>query len=360
MRDEHSVYDGGSSRKSGGGRGCFVAFVLFMLIAIAGAGAAAYYYMAFEPQPSAAPHISENLRKAASRYGSLGEFYDGVAQVTTHEGSIRYIDTDGVEMPPPDGSHHTHEPDATTLYRVEKGGRWGMIDRVTGDTVIRPIYSSIGNFYDGFALATLSSGDPSMPEYRIFYGYVDTYGDHTFTQRQFDDIADAAKAAERRAYEESLPKGVTLTTLGLPDKVMRVEVMPGDGGRTTLTFSLDGILERYSRTDSASTSPQRRYEVTDGMVTRATTASPETGTRVYRYILEKIDDRCSDIICIGSDHRRRVGTCRYSAADGRLCHWSFEDFPALSGGETTATDNAGRPTRLDAATFTATITYYGD
>lgn len=310
----------------GGRRGCKAAVVSFAIVIVCGAAALAgwWYYRQQEPEQRV---VTQSLRDAANSYETLGEFYHGVAQCRRGD-AIFYIDTSGMAAEPPSGKTSGHTPDETSLLRVEKGGRWGMIDKTTRDTVIRPIYSTLGNFYDGFALASIKFGDPTMPEYRCFYGYVDVYGNHTFTPAQFDEVERAAALAARREYIESLPKGITTKTMGLSDGTRRATITSDFSEAVwTLVFDNRGVLTQIACDD-----PEREpvsYGVSDGFVTSATVTGDGV-IRTSRYLREKIDDRREAIICHSSSGRRNAGNVVYSPDDGTVVSWTFESLPSPS------------------------------
>lgn len=312
--------------RSGGGGGCLKAF-LVSFFAITVIGAAAYWYYTTYMLPPDTVTISQRLRQAAASYDELGEFYDGVAQAR-RDGNIYYIDTDGNPVDPPAGADPDHRPphapDATTLVRIESGGRWGMIDRTTRDTVIPPRYSTLGNFHDGLALATLKFGDPSMPEYVCFYGYVDQRGAHTFTPEQFERVSQAARRAERREYIESLPQGVTARTLGLPAGTREARCRADSGGsRWLLRFDRQGVLVHYEGPGAGS------YGVSGGFVTSMTSGPCDDGViRSYRFEREPLDELTEAIYRRGSDGRRRVGTVTYSADDHTVTAYTLEGLPS--------------------------------
>ncbi len=308
-------------------RGCWQGFFIgFFIMLLAGGAAAAYYYFNYMREPQI-PVISSTLRDSARSYDVLGEFYDGVAQCRRGS-SIFYIDTQGLLVDPPDASaHHVHAPDPVNLVRVERGGRWGMIDRETHDTVIQPIYSTLGNFYDGYALATLKFGDPSMPEYLCIYGYVDRLGGHTFDIKDFNRIDQARKAADRRAYLRSLPKGVTAMALGLPKGTHMAKLNRDSLGSCSLEFDRNGVLIRFA--SSAPGAAKRNFGVADGFITSVAVERDGMIVR-YTFYRERSGDNSETIYVNDPAGRRRVGTVTYNPDDGTVKSYTFDYIPALS------------------------------
>ncbi len=308
--------------------GCGPVIYSFFIVLLAGAlGLGAYYYFAYASHPEPVV-VTDRLRATAAAYPELGEFYHGVAQ-GHRDGQTYYFDTHGNLVDPPSDPElmSRHTPDDNRLQRIERGGRWGAIDRDTRDTVIKPIYSTLGNFYDGLALATIKFGDPSMPEYCCFYGYVDTRGAHTFTPEQFEQVQRAGATASRREYIASLPKGITLTSLGLPPGLKKVIITQDSLGRVELQFDHRGVL-----THCDADMPGMRgvsIGVADGFISSMTNSS-DSIIRHYRYVREPSGPHSETIIRQGSDGRRQVGSIEYSADDGTVTHFSIEWLPVLS------------------------------
>lgn len=304
--------------------GCRAFFVSLLIGLICGGAALAgyYYYRQLEPEVVV---VTDALRQRANSYDELSEFYDGVAR--GRRGSETYFfDIHGnlVEMRTGNGAN---PPDETRLQRIEVGGRWGMIDRDTRDTVIRPIYSTLGNFHSGLALATLKFGDRSMEEYTCFYGYVDTRGNHTFTPECFAAIERARSNAERREYLASLPHGVTLRSLGLPAGLHEVTISQDSVGVCMLSFDRRGQLEHFAvRMGGLG---QVRFGVEDGFVSSMTVSADGVVHR-YRYLREAVDDTHETIVRQGADGQRQVGEIIYSAEDHTVSDYYLDCLPRLS------------------------------
>lgn len=323
--DSDDTPDQEPRRRSGG---CAQVVAGFFIVLLAGAlGLGAYYYFAYASKPEPVV-VTDQLRSTAAAYKVLGEFYHGIAQ--GHRGDqTYYFDTHGNLVDPPSDpakmTHHT--PDDNRLQRIERGGLWGAIDRDTRDTIIKPIYSTLGNFYDGLALATLKFGDQSMPEYCCFYGYVDTRGGHTFTADQFEQVRQAGAQASRREYIASLPKGITLTSLGLPPGLKKVVITQDSLGRVELQFDRRGVLTHCD----ADMPGMRKVSigVADGFITSMTN-SGDSIIRHYRYLREPSGPNSENIVRQGSDGRRQVGSIQYSGDDGTVTFFTIEWLPQLS------------------------------
>lgn len=312
-----------------GRSGCAQAFYSFFIVLLAGAlGLGAYYYFVYAAHPEPVV-VTDQLRATVASYPEVGEFYHGIAQ-GHRDGQTYYFDTHGNLVDPPSDpekmSRHTPDDD-NRLQRIERGGRWGAIDRDTRDTIIKPIYSTLGNFYDGLALATIKFGDPSMPEYCCIYGYVDTRGGHTFTDAQFEQVNRAGAHASRREYLASLPKGITLSSLGLPPGLKKVIITQDSLGRVELQFDRRGVLTHCDADMPGMHGVS--IGVADGFISSMTNSS-DSIIRHYRYVREASGPNSETIIRQGSDGRRPVGTIEYSADDGTVTFFSIEWLPQLS------------------------------
>lgn len=330
--------------------------ISFFTILVIGCTAFAIYYYYFMT-PEAPRVVTGKLRSMANSFDELGEFYNGVAQVKRGT-AIYYINTAGDIVPAPDGKHNgVHIPDEDNdLVKIEVGGRYGYINRDTRDTVIRPIYSTLGSFYNGFALASIKYGSEGMPEYQCYQGYVDTRGNHTFLPEHFNALNNAHSAVQERERIDALPKGVSLQAIGLPPGVSSVHIVRDSLYTWDLGFGRDGILTRYGY--SARGQVPRSYRVSGGHVTEM---SYESSGTIHRFSFKRraAGDHRENIYKIGAQTQDQVGSVTYSPTDGTTTSWRFEQLPSLGSSPADSLDYSNRPVRLILGPSTyATINYY--
>lgn len=146
---------------------------------------------------------------------TLPQFYNGVCEVHSElpkeersEGDWvkrLWVDIKGNEVKEPQEQEKTRE------YEIfwEEDGKKGYKDK-EGNIVIPAKYSTIGELSYGVAVATLEWEEKSMwknaPNYVSIYGYVDLNGNETFTQDDYNKIAQAKKDEEERARQEEIKK----------------------------------------------------------------------------------------------------------------------------------------------------------
>ncbi len=354
-RQQQSYHTPGQPRR-GNNSGVKAFFISFFAILIIGCAGFAIYYHYFMT-PEAPRVVTGKLRSMANSFDELGEFYNGIAQVKRGS-AIYYINTAGDIVPAPDGKHNgVHIPDEDNdLVKIEVGGRYGYINRNTRDTVIKPIYSTLGSFYDGFALATIKYGREGMPEYQCYRGYVDTRGNHTFLPEHFNALSNAQSAVKERERIDALPKGVSLYAIGLPKGVSSVHITRDSLYTWDLSFGRDGILTRYGYSTRGQV--PRSYRVTAGHVSEM---SYESGGTIHRFTFKRkpAGDHRENIYKIGPQTQEQVGSVSYSPTDGTTTSWRFEQLPALNSAPADSLDYDGRPVHLILGPSTyATINYY--
>lgn len=149
-------------------------------------------------------HLSDKFIWDWNLDRKLPKFRNGVCRVHVlrpkderYEGDfvdVIWINTNGEQVSPP---HMEEENEDLILYWSEEDGapKMGYKDK-EGDVVIPAKYSSIGDFSNGVAVASLKYGMESMSGsttdgYFAIYGYVNMNGEDTFTDDDFQRIENA-------------------------------------------------------------------------------------------------------------------------------------------------------------------------
>ena len=111
--------------------------------------------------------------------GSIGEFHEGLALVTSPDGKQEgFIDTRGQWAIPMRPCETRHFENGFAPYRPLPGDKWGFIDH-RGNVVVRPEWDEVKNFREG--LAAVRRGDK--------WGFVDGSG-KVIAEPTWEKVAD--------------------------------------------------------------------------------------------------------------------------------------------------------------------------